>query len=78
MKNWKNVLVYSTPLLLAPLAFAASCTNKDDGKKDAKIAELTKQYEEISKQLNTLKSELDEAKKAKAEETTKLEEAVQN
>ena len=77
MKNWKNVLVYSTPLLLAPLAFAASCTNKDDGKKDAKIAELTKQYEEISKQLNTLKSELDEAKKAKAEETTKLEEAVQ-
>lgn len=73
----KNVLVYSTPLLLAPLAFAASCTNKDDGKKDAKIAELTKQYEEISKQLNTLKSELDEAKKAKAEETTKLEEAVQ-
>ena len=77
MKNWKNVLVYSTPLLLAPLAFAASCTNKDDGKKDAKIAELTKQYEEISKQLNTLKSELDEAKKAKAEETKKLEEAVQ-
>lgn len=77
MKNWKNVLVYSTPLLLAPLAFAASCTNKDDGKKDAKIAELTKQYEEILKQLNTLKSELDEAKKAKAEETTKLEEAVQ-
>lgn len=77
MKNWKNVLVYSTPLLLAPLAFAASCTNKDDGKKDDKIAELTKQYEEILKQLNTLKSELDEAKKAKAEETTKLEEAVQ-
>lgn len=77
MKNWKNVLVYSTPLLLAPLAFAASCTNKDDGKKDAKIAELTKQYEEISKQLNTLKSELDEAKKAKAEETKKLEEAIQ-
>lgn len=83
MKNWKNVLVYSTPLLLAPLAFAASCTNKDDGKKDAKIAELTKQYEEISKQLNTLKSELEESKKAledekksKSEEVAKFEEIV--